>query len=255
MSYNTPRLTNGLSAGQSIFEVRSVPAQDVGTRAVLPDGRVFYYAANRGAAIAAGVLVGGAEISVDFDDLATNTASVGDKSVNVTPVGTATYTANQLQGGFLSINSGTTGLGTQYRISHHAATTAATAFDLYLSDAIRVAFNADTTATVVPNPWSSVTLLDVSATRLPVGATPVAVGAGSTTVQYFWVQTWGIATVLADTAADIIGHAITAGAAGGTDGSFIGFVDAAADVPTIIGINLFTTVADDYMPVILQIMP
>lgn len=256
MSYNTPRLTNGQSAGQSIYVWGSTQQHDLGTRGIMPDGRVFYYSANRGSAIDAGVLVQGNQISVDFDDLATNTAVKGDLTVNVTPVGSATYTANQLAGGFLSINSGTTGAGRQYKIMSHPATTAATAFDITLWDPIADEdFNANTTATVVPNPYSSVALLDVSASRWAVGATTVDVPAGSTTVQYGWIQTWGVATVLADVAGDIVGHLIVGGAAAGTDGSFIGLVDAAADIDHVVGVNLFTTVADDYQPVILTIMP
>lgn len=253
-SYSTPILTGGGPAQQSIHETVTTPRHDIGTRGMLADGRSFYYACNRGAAIDAGHLVSAAAISVDFDDLATNTAAKGDTVVNVTPVGTATYAANQLQGGYLSINSGTTGAGRTYRIRKNPATTAATAFDLTLDDPIAdEAFNADTTATVVPNPFSSVALLDVSAANVTIGATVIDVPAGSTTPVYFWVQTWGVCTVRADVAGDIVGHSIVEGTT--QDGSFIGFVDAAADVLHPIGVNMFTTVDDDYMPVILQIMP
>lgn len=254
MSYSNPAITSGGTSGQSIWEARTTPLHEVGTRGVLDDGRVFYYACNRGVAIDAGHLISGAAISGDFDDLATNTALRYATVVNVTPVGSATYAANQLAGGWLSINSGTTGAGRQYKIKSHPATAAATAFDVTLWDALADEdFNANTTATVVPNLYSSVALLDVSGTNVVAGATNFDIPAGSTDPQYFWAQTWGNATVRADVAGDIVGHSIIEGAT--QDGSFIGFVDAAADVLHPIGINLFVTVDDDYMPVILQIMP
>lgn len=254
MSYTTPRLTNGMSAGQSIYETRTTPLHNPGTRAVLPDGRVFYYSVNRtNAILAAGKLTKMAEVSVDFDDLATNTAVVGDMVVNVTPVGTATYAANELAGGYLSINSGTTGLGTQYRISHHVATTAATAFDLYLSEPIRVAFNADTTATVVPNPWSDCVITDADETQLVNGVAPFAVPVGSDSAPvYFWNQTWGVATVLGN-GTPAIGQAVSVGAT--TAGSFDAAAEGAGTVNQIIGTVLYTSVSADYTPIFLTIAP
>lgn len=257
MSYTTPRLTNGMSAGQSIYETRTVPAHDPGTRAVLGDGRVFYYSVNRtNAILAAGKLSKANEIDVDFDDLATNTAAVGDMVVNVTPVGTATYAANELSGGYLSINSGTTGLGTQYRISHHAATTAATAFDLYLSEPIRVAFNADTTATVVPNPWSDCVITDANETQFVNGVAPVAVPVGSDSAPvYFWNQTFGPATVLANVGATVaIGQSLQV-CSSNTAGSFEAAAEGAGTLNQVIGTALFTGVAGDYMPIFLTIAP
>lgn len=254
MSYTNPIITGGGASDQSIYQEVTVPRHPVGTRAQLPDGRVFYYATNRGTALAAGVLTKAAEISVDFDDLATNTAAVGDTSVNVTPVGSATYAANELAGGYLSINSGTTGAGMTYKIKSHAATSAATAFDINIEGQIEVAFNANTTATVVPNLWSECVIADANETHLVNGATPIAVSAGTDAdPYYFWAQTWGFATVLADAAAIAIGQSVQTGT--GTAGAFEAAAEAAGTLNQIIGVNLFTTVDADYMPVFLQIAP
>lgn len=253
MSYTNPIVTGGGPSQQSVHETVTTARHRVGTRGQTIDGRVFYYAENRSTAIVTGVLLGAPAISVDFDDLATNTASVGDTSVNVTPVGTATYTVNQLVGGTLSINSGTTGAGTQYRIKSHPATTAATAFDIELEDPIRVAFNADTTATVVPNTYGGVVVAPTGA-AVVVGATQIAVPVGTDTAPiYFWAQSWGEATILAGAAGDVVGHTLVKGTGGA--GETLGFVDAAADVTQIIGVNRFTSVDADYMPVILTIRP
>lgn len=253
MSFTNPVITGGGASAQSIFDTTTTARHRVGTRGQTVDGRSFYYAENRSTALVSGVLLAAPAISVDFDDLATNTATVGATSVNVTPVGTAVYAVNQLAGGFLSINSGTTGAGTQYIIKSHPVTTAATAFDIQLEDPIRVAFNADTTATVVPNPYGGVVVSPTGAAFV-VGATQIAVGTGTDAAPiYFWAQTWGHATILAGAALDVVGHALVKGT-GGT-GETLGFVDAAADVSQIIGINRFTSVDADYMPVYLQIAP
>lgn len=258
MPYSTsPIVTGSGPSSQSIYETVTTPRHEIGTRAVLPDGRAFRYSCNRTAAIlAAGKLTKANEISVDFDDLATNAAAVGDMSVNVTPVGTATYAANELSGGFLSINSGTTGLGLQYRISHHAATAAATEFTLYLSEPIRVAFNADTTATVVPNSWSDCVITDANETQFVNGVAPVAVPAGSDSAPYyFWNQTWGEATVLANVGATVaIGQSLQV-CSSNTAGSFEAAAEGAGTLNQVIGVALFTGVAGDYMPVFLQVSP
>ena len=253
MSFLNPIITGGGPSQQSVHSWVTDARHRVGTRAVLPDGRSFYYSANRGSAVSAGSMVAATGISVDFDDLATNTAAEGATVVNVTPVGTATYTANELQGGYLSINSGTTGAGRQYVIESHPATTAATAFDIVLADPIvDEAFNANTTATVVPNPWSDIVVAPTGA-AFCVGAAISDIPAGTSNVQYGWVQTWGSATVLSGADGDVVGHTLVkdTGAAGGT----LGFVDAAADVTQFIGVNRFTSVDADFMPVFLTIAP
>ena len=253
MSYLNPILTGGTASNQSIYETVTSARHAPGTRAQLEDGRVFYYAENRSTAIGTGLLVAAAPISVDYDDLATNTAAVGDTSVTVTPVGSATYAANELVGGFLSINSGTTGAGMQYRIKSHAAIAAATATAIEIDGGVQVAFNADTTATVVPNKFGGVIVAPTGAATV-VGATQVAIPVGTDAAPvYSWVQTWGDATILAGAANDIVGHSLVKGTGGA--GETLGFVDAAADVAQIIGVNRFTSVDADYMQVFLQIAP
>ncbi len=253
MANLNPRLTSGVASNQSIYETVSTnPRHAPGTRGITDDGRVFRYACNRGTAIGAGLLVKATEISVDFDDLATATTAAGETAINVTPVGTATYAANELAGGFVQINSGSTGLGMQYRIVSHAATAAATAFDLVIDGQVEVALDATATATVVPNHWSNVAVADGNETQFCAGATPVAVGTGTDAAPiYFWAQVGGTATVLADAASIAIGQAIQVG--GSTAGAFGAAAEAAGTINQVIGTNLFTTVDGDYMPVHLNI--
>lgn len=255
MSFTNPILTAGVASNQSIFETTTDARHDVGTRGSLTDGRVYRYGENRSTAIAVGFLVSSPPISVDYDDLATNTAAVGDTSVTVTPVGSATYVANELTGGFLTINSGTTGAGNQYRITGHVAIAAATATAINC-EAIRVAFNADTTATVVPNAYGGIVVAPTAVATV-VGATQILIPVGTDTVPvYSWVQTWGPATVSSTAASDVIGHELVKGT--GTAGEFFGRVDTAgtSDATQMIGTNrLGVTVDSDFTPIFLTLAP
>lgn len=255
MSYETPILTAGNPSDQRVWQVVETARHDVGTRGSLRDGRVFYYSAFRGgSAVPSGNLLSNAPVSVDFDDLAIATLTVGATSASITPAGSQTYALNELVGGFMQVNSGAAGNdGRQYRITGHAATSAATAFTVEFEAIREEDFVAATTVTIVPNPYSSVTISS-AVTSLCVGATTSDIPVGSTNVQYFWAQTWGVACVLSGAADDILGHQLELHT---TDGSTVGVVDTAGttDQAQVIGTNLFTSVSADFMPVFLQIAP
>ena len=87
-------LTVHLGYGQEKVET-SDQKQKLGTRAVLPDGRVFYYAENSGAAITtAGQLVDGiAAVGAHDGDLATAALAAG--SLTVTTTTSLTVTKDQ----------------------------------------------------------------------------------------------------------------------------------------------------------------
>lgn len=244
-----PRLYGGLGTTQGIWDTTTTAVVPVGTRGSLEDGRVFYYARSSGAAITAGQLLESERVSVDMDDLATNTAALGDTSVAVTPVGTAVFTANALQGGYLVTNSGTTGAGKTYRIASNPETTAATAFTVQLTDPIAEAFHADTTVTVVKNPWMDTVISATTQTKMVAGISNVDVALGSTDPQYFWCQTWGMCSGWMD-------EAVAAGAAIVSGTGVAGQIEAGDLVgEQVIGVNIFTGVIADYGPVFLQIAP
>ena len=77
-----------------------------GTRMVLPDGRVYYYGQTDGAQTAGAICQSAVGVANHDMDLATNTASAGDKSVTVTVGGTAA-TEDQYKDGYLYVNDGT----------------------------------------------------------------------------------------------------------------------------------------------------
>jgi len=182
----------------------------VGTRGVLDDGRVYYYArAVSATPLVAGNLLTSEAASVDHDDMAVDTYAVGAKSLAVTPVGTKTYTANELAEGYACCNSGTTGPGWAVKIKSHAAVTAATEYTINLYDGIPVALAENATIHVAKNPWMDPVVMPTSGAGQPAGVSNVAVPDGSTDAQYFWCQTWGIACVTAGSAS-AVGDALMA---------------------------------------------
>jgi len=135
-------------------------------------------------------------------DLATNTASVGDKSVTVTVGGTAA-TEDQYKDGYLYVNDGT-GQGHNYKIRQHDAidSSGSGAINLYDGDAIAVAFEAATIVGLAKNPYKDFIVY-------PTTATGHAVGVAATDFDdddFGWLQTWGPAAVLCDVAFVIGNH-------------------------------------------------
>lgn len=198
MSFNTPRLTNGLSAGQSVYETRTVPAHPPGTVAYLPDGRKYVYVVNRNAAIATGKLCKFNEVSTNYDlcviPTQTNgSLAIGSTLLDVTLAGSSTIAANQFYGDFLNIDDDT-GEGTLYKILGNTAVSSGTAITLNI-EPLRVAITTSTTVTLV-NCFQDVQIADANQTQKIAGVTPIAVGAGSTDPVYFWLQNEGLCSVL-----------------------------------------------------------
>ncbi len=244
-----PILPNGLGADQGIWDLATSDGWAVGTRAWLPDGRVYYYArSSQSSIIVAGHMTQSELVSVDWDDLAVNTAVVGDTSLDITPVGSATFSANDLAEGYVTVNSGTTGAGIAYKIKSHPATTGATEVAIELYDGIAVAFNADTTVTVQKNPWMDTIVSASGAAYFSTGVPNIAVPAGNTTAQYYWCQTWGFAAVAHDDTS-AAGDCLMSGS------TTAGEVQVATAQFQKLGVNFFLAVAGDFNPTFLTIAP
>ncbi len=195
MSYETPILTAGGASNQSVYTTVETARHPVGTSGTLLDGRRYVYSCNRGSAIAAGVLVKMTEPASTDAALAVNTASANDTTLDLTFGGSTTLAVNQLAGGYVNVQDDT-GEGQLYRIESHAALAAATALTVTI-EPIRVAFAAATSVSVIQHPNNNVAIADAgNYTQKFVGATTAAVGAGSSTPQFFWAQTYGPASVL-----------------------------------------------------------
>jgi len=206
---------------------------------------VYYYARNSGAAIVAGNLLSAPAEDAQDADLAVNTAVAGDTSVLVTPGSTA-HGANDFAGGYLCVVDDE-GEGITYRVSGHAAVTASTEFTLNLTDPINVDFAAATTVTLLKNPWMDTVIAPSAQAHFSVGISNVAVGAGTSTPQYFWCQTWGICCAWQDAA--------TASGAALTSGSTAGQVEIQGGTDQQIGVQWVVGIAGENQPIFLTIAP
>ena len=173
----------------------------IGTKLILPDGRVFRYSFSNGAVGAGtGVQSSAAEANHDSDLAVASNAAVGDKSVSVTLGGTAAAEDLYANGYIYCNDSGTsgTGEGHVYRIRQHdlIGSGGTGTINLMDGDTIAEALTASHSQVgIVANPYMHVI-------PSPGGAqTGRTIGFAATEVAdntYFWAQTWGEAAVLAD---------------------------------------------------------
>ena len=211
-----------LSYGMEKVET-SEQKQKLGTKAVLPDGRTFYYAKNSSAAITtAGQIVDGiaAVAAHDMDVAATEAHSVGDTTISL-EVPTTDLTLNQYADGYLCINDGP-GQGEVYRIKSHPAHDASddntVIFTIDEPDGIRTALTTLSLFGIIYNPYTDVKIVDGDGTMTtgPLGVTTIPVTAS----YYCWLQTSGVASVLSGAVVAIVGDAIGVSQASGESGAF-----------------------------------
>jgi hypothetical protein len=226
-----------IKPAQGIYEESSTQKAELGFRILVGD-RIYRYSYAGGVALAAGKLVtpagwvaGTLEVNKDVEAA----ASVGSYSVTVTTAAAWTH----LDGGYMVVND-EAGEGQVYRIKSSAANAdTATSTDITLYDPIETALTTSSQVELYTSPYYD---LDLSAnvTDHIVGVPPIAVTAN----YYFWLQTWGPASVLVGdttTAGDllvphttdgsvcpgsaftsnIVGFALTAGTIGEHNGAFL----------------------------------
>lgn len=198
------------------------------------NGKGFRYALVGGSNLVAGNVLQAAVADTQFINLGVAAASSGDLFLTVTN-GTTTVTANQFDGGSLSVyTAGTVAIGDEYTIIGHTTGTSGASLTVYTDRPLRAAFTTSAKLNMMRSPWSGVIQFPASTqTGIPVG---VALAA-STTAQYAWVQTHGVAAVLSDGSTFAVGSEVgtpsgTAGAAtvyaAGTTHARIGSVQQAA---------------------------
>ena len=199
-------LTVHLGYGQEKIETSS-QKQKLGTRAVTPDGRVFYYAENSGTAITtAGQIVDGiAAVGAHDGDLATAALAAG--ALTVTTTTSLTVTKDQYKDGYLFINDNAA-QGEVYRIKSNTAVASAASCEITIDepDGIRTAFTTGTQFGLMYSPYKDVKIIDGNGTMTtgPLGVTTIPV-----TADYFcWIQTAGPAAVLSGAATFVVGDAV-----------------------------------------------
>ena len=244
---------NPSAVSQGIFDISSDQKAAIGYRMQLTDGRVFHYAKAGGSALVAGHLLSspahGGTTTEQVNMTVSTASTVGGNTIGLTAV-TDSFTANQFQGGYLGIYSGTAaqGGGQTYRIKSHTAASAGGTFTVTIYDSFKVAVSTSATATIVKHPWDGVVDWPTTFTGVPAGVPLVAVTAS----YYFWMQTWGLASVLVDS-----GAALTLGADVLASNAVAGSVEAddAAKAQPHIGYAISAGAASKFQLVFLRIAP
>ena len=180
----------------------------LGTRAITPDGRVFYYAEASNTAIArGGNLVNGiAAVAAHDMDLAAAAASAG--AITFTTSTALTVTKDQYKDAYVYVNDGP-GEGEIYRVKYNTAVSSATGLSITIDepDGIATAFTTDTKFGLMYSPYKDIHIVDGNGTPTTgvVGVTTAPV-----TADYFcWVQTSGPAAVLIGAQVGIVGDGIS----------------------------------------------
>ena len=216
-----PILISGAASDQSIYESRSAPHHDPGTRAQTNDGRVFYYTWNQNAAAAA-LTVAELQVTAAVDTahhemaIAAGGGNAGQNVMSSITLGASAVLANEYQFGYIAVTDNT-GAGQYFKIKEHAAADAsATDFSVTLFDNIATALDATSTVTLNLNPYGSPTSgpqqSNTTVVEIPVGVPCFTIADN----EYGWLQTWGPCAVLADEAV-AVGQAVTVGT--GLDGA------------------------------------
>ncbi len=217
MSGPIPRVAGGHGLTQGIWDVTTDAQLAVGAKGTLDDGRVFYYARNSGIALVAGNLVQSEAADTNMDDLVTGTHAAGSTSVDVTPITFSTFDANDFADGYLSEQSAVAaGAGPLYKIKKHAAVSDATEFTVHLYDPLHVAFSSAAKSTLSKNPWMDTVIMGANGTDMCVGVVNNVVPSGASTKQFYWAQTWGMASCAADSASNVGDALMRAATAGQT---------------------------------------
>ena len=207
-----------LSYGQEKVETEE-QKQKLGTRAVTPDGRVFYYAKNSAAAITpAGKICDGiAAVAAHDMDLAAAAASAG--ATTFTSGTSLTVTKDQYADGYVVFNDGPA-QGEVYRIKSNTAVSGATGLSITIDepDGLRTALTTSSLFGLVYPPYKDVKIIDGDGTMTtgPLGVNPIPVTAS----YYFWLQTAGVSSVLSGAAVAVVGDAVGVSQASGESGAF-----------------------------------
>jgi len=184
---------------QGILDMSAVQNYPLGTRFAKYDGRVFRYAKAGGTLVAGNLIqsatLGGATTTVQHD-LTPAAAAAGTYAVTAA-IKTTEQPADTFKDGWMAVTDGdaANAMGDLYLIKSHPLS--ATNIILTLHEPLKRAITTDSRISLLGNIYKDVIQAPkTTASGLAVGVCPTVV----TDDYYFWLQTWGIANVLAKTA-------------------------------------------------------
>lgn len=228
---------------QDIYVISATQKEAIGCLRTLPDGRKFRYAQNSSAAaLIPGVAVQPAVQTANHINRSAAATVVGSEEVTFT-VGATAVTADMYKGGYLQINSGTTGtLGVHYLITSHTTVSSAGGSITVKLDRPLVTALVVTTdkLSLTPNPFRGVS--EGAVQKGCAGIAPV----GVTASYFYWSQTGGVAMALLDNST-AIGSTLIPAASGGLKLFVVDYLQ-----PPV-GYALGTGVTGHYKPVFLTI--
>lgn len=183
-------LVDGGAVGGDSFDDSADQKHPLGTLARDNQGRLFrYFQCGATATVAGSIYQSAAPIANHLANTPPAVA-VGAMSFTYTPGATA-GAANLYSEGYLQVDT-TPGNGYTYQVAGHAAISSATAFTLYLRDAIQVALTTSSRVGLIHNPWKNCIVCPTTQTAGVAGGATCIVTAG----QYGWLQTRGIFSAL-----------------------------------------------------------
>ena len=259
---SNPRLMNGMGSPQSVYSTSTTQEHAIGTRGILPDGRVYYYTRNgttsalaKGSVLAAAAIVGNHSnqtVAAAADVTAGATSVVAN--IGGTLAGVGVYNE-----GYFAITDGTA-QGDIYQIREFPGGASSTDITVEIYGSVQTSAGGSDTFTLIQNLYSNPIVHPASKAGVPVGVPNAALAAATTAATataaavdatYGWVQTWGPCLVLMDeTSGFTVG---TAAVSGEGEAGAVELADAAGELR--IGTMMDAAVDTEYQPVDLRIRP
>lgn len=182
------------------------------------DGKAYRYALAGASNLVMGNVLQSSAVDTQFTNMAIGTAAVvGDNFLQVTN-GTTTITANQFDGGSISVyTAGTVAIGDEYTIVGVTGTlTNGGALKVFLDRPVRTAFTTSAKVSMRRSPYSGVIQAPASTlTGTPVGVAMFA----QTAANYGFIQSHGVGAALSDGSSILVGSAVASPS--GTAGAVI----------------------------------
>jgi hypothetical protein len=200
-----PIILGGVGSPQSIFASSSTQEHTLGTLGYL-DERTFRYASFvGGTALNPGQICAATAIVATHQSAAYASGGAAGANTATITLGAVAATEGQYKDGWYIQIDGT-GSGQYRRIKSHPAAAASATLELTFYDPIETALGTGE-VTLVSNQYSSV-ILHPGDDSQAIGVPAYTIPDGSSTTQYFWLQTGGPAAVWGDSSQFVAGDIV-----------------------------------------------